>query len=130
MKLTRLCPAFVALLGGCRGLTAPGACPDWIQRAIEIEVTDGRTGQPVAAGATGSVRDGAYVESLRVVGWRGAPPNDTATTLGAAEGRRGTYTVRVERPGYVAWERRGITPRVTACGVQTTRLAAALTPQS
>ena len=122
-------PVFVVFLSGCRGLTAPGGCPDWIQRAIEVEVTDAGTGQPVAAGATGSVRDGAYVEPLRVVGWRGVPPNDTVTTLGAAEGRRGTYTVRVERAGYGAWERSGITPRVSACGVQTTRLRAALTPE-
>jgi hypothetical protein len=133
MRFKRLSLAFVALvafLAGCPGATAPGACPGWIQRAIEVDVTDSRTGLPVAAGTTGTLRDGAYVEALRVVGWRGLSPNDTATTLGGAEGRRGTYAVRVERPGYVAWERSSIVARVGACGVETVRLGAALTPQS
>ncbi len=130
MTLSRVVPAAVAILGGCRGPTMADACPGWVPRAIEVEVTDSRTGLPVAAAATGSVREGTFVEPVRVVGWRGLPPNDTATTLGAAEGRRGTYDVRVERPGYVAWERTGITTRIGACGVETTRLRAALTPES
>jgi hypothetical protein len=84
MRFKRLSLAFVALvafLAGCPGATAPGACPGWIQRAIEVDVTDSRTG-------------------------------------------------RVERPGYVAWERSSIVARVGACGVETVRLGAALTPQS
>lgn len=98
-------------------------CPGWILRAIEVEVVDGTTGLPVASGAVGIARDGDYSEPLRVVGWRA----DTATTLGAAEGRRGTYDVRVERAGFAPWERRGIPARVGRCGVETTTLRAELT---
>ena len=125
---TRLFLMTSVCLVACEGLAAPGLCPAVIRRAIEVEVTDARTGLPAAAGASGLVRDGAYTESLRVVGWRGTVPNDTATTLGAGEGRVGTYDVRVERAGYGVWERQGVTPRVGICGVETVRLRAALSP--
>ena len=130
MTHTRLFLMTSFCLVACEWPAAPGSCPAVIRRAIEVEVTDARTGQPAAAGASGLVRDGAYTEPLRIVGWRGTAPNDTAITLGAGEGRVGTYDVRVERAGYGAWERQGVTPRVGVCGVQTMQLRAALTPTS
>lgn len=130
MTHARLFLVMVVCLAACREPTQSVACPAVMRRAIEVEVTDALTGRPIAAGAKGIVRDGAYADSLRVVGWRGIPPNDTATTLGAGDGRRGAYAVRVERPGYQPWEQQGVTPQVGACGVETARLRAALTPAS
>ena len=109
---------------GCSSASEPINCPDVIIPAIEVVVVDARTGLPQANGALGLVRDGAYTDSLQIFRWNG----NTPTTLGAAEGRRGTYAVQVERDGYGPWQRTGITPRVGACGVETTTLRAELVP--
>lgn len=102
------------------------ACAAVIERAVDVEITDARSGYWLARGASGFIRDGAFLDSLKVVGWRGSPPNDTATTLGAGLGRAGTYVVQVERPGYRTWQRNGVRVREGACGVRTARLRAAL----
>lgn len=113
---------------GCVDLLGARACDAMIDRGIEVQVRDARTGAWVAAGATAEVQDGTYRETLRVVGWRGVPPNDTVTTFGGAEERTGTYTVRVRQTGYRAWERTGVRVRPGECGVRTERLTADLVP--
>ena len=99
-----------------------------IYRAIDVDVADARTGAWVARGAIGAIQDGSYVDSLREIGWRGSPPNDTSTTLGAGLGRPGRYQVRVIREGYRPWERSGVLAHEGPCGVETTRVRAELEP--
>lgn len=115
------------LAAGCSNPTGY-ACPAVVNHGIEVEVLDAATGASVARGATGVVTDGAYTDSLRPVAFRGLPPADTVTTLGAALGRAGVYTVRVQRPGYAPFERTGVRVVLNECGVVTTRLVARLTP--
>jgi hypothetical protein len=119
----------LALLSGVTGcnLIRMG-CPGDVNRAIDIAVTDVRTGSWIARGAFGSIQDGSYLDSLRVVGWLGISPNDTLTTLGAGLGRPGRYDVRVVREGYRPWQRSSIWAREGPCGVETTRLRAELEP--
>ena len=117
----------VLLAAGCDSPSGV-ACPGVVNRAVDVDVVDARTGAWAAAGATGEVQDGAFVEALQPVGWRGTPPDDTTTTLGAALGRAGTYTVRVTKPGYAPFERAGVRARAGRCGVETARLTARLTP--
>lgn len=117
----------VFLLAGCRALDGT-ACPAVVSRAVDVEVVDASTGAYVARGASGVVTEGAYADSLRAVGFRGVHPADTVTTLGAALGRAGVYTVRVQRPGYATFERAGVRVATDECGVVTTRLTARLAP--
>ena len=118
--------ALLCTTGGCNLI--PMACPGSIESAIEVNVTDTRTGEWVARGAAGSIRDGSYMDSLRVVGWRAAPPNDTATTLGGGLGRPGRYDVHVIRDGYRPWQQSNVRAREGPCGVETTRINAELEP--
>jgi len=124
-RLTSLSAMLGLLLGGCSEILGSG-CELMVHRAIEVEVRDARTGAWVAAGATGQVQDGSYTEALVPVGWR----SDTVTTLGAAVGRPGTYTVRVEHPAYLPWEQRDVRSRSDECGLLTRRLSARLTPRT
>src|SRR5688572_1454821 len=119
----------LALLGGVTGCNLiPGACPAVVNRAIDVDVTDARTGAWVARGAVGSIQEGSYLDSLREVAWRGSPPNDTSTTLGAGLGRAGQYEVHVVRQGYRPWQRSRVRAREGSCGVETTRVRAELEP--
>ena len=119
----------LVLLSGVTGCNLiPAACPHVIYRAIDVDVTDARTGAWVARRASGAIQDGSYLDSLREVGWRGAAPNDTATTLGAGLGRPGRYDVRVVREGYRPWQLSNIRAREGPCGVETTRVHAKLEP--
>ena len=121
---------FLALPIGVTGcdLIAVGGCAAVVYRAIDVDVTDARTGAWIARGASGSIKESTFIDSLRTVGWRGVPPNDTATTLGAGLGRAGTYEVHVVREGYRLWQRTRVRAREGPCGVETTRLQAALEP--
>ena len=120
------------LLGGIAACdllpgTDPVVCPAAISRAIEVEVRDAVSGAPAAADAVGTARDGSFVEVLQVVGWTGAPADETALLLGGVNERAGTYTVTVDKAGYERWERASINVRRSICGVETARLEARLT---
>jgi hypothetical protein len=117
----------VVFAGGC-GLLDPVVCPGVVSRAIEVEVRDARTGAPAAAGALGIAREGSFADTLRVVGWMTHPDPETAHLLGGAEERPGLYAVRVEKPGYLPWERSGVRAQRGPCGVVTARLQANLEP--
>ena len=118
--------ALLSMATGCNLI--PMGCPAVVYRAIDVDVTDARTGAWVARGAVGSIQDGSYVDSLREVGWLGIPPNDTSTTLGAGLGRPGRYEVSVIRQGYRPWQRSDVRAREGSCGVETTRVRAELEP--
>jgi hypothetical protein len=122
----------IAAVCGCGGSSVGDnvGCTGGVVRAIEVSVFDAQTKAPAADGAVGTVRDGGYMETLRVVGFisSGRPETSTALTLGGAEERPGTYTVRVETAGYEPWEVTGIRVRKGVCHVEGARLEAFLRP--
>lgn len=104
-------------------------CPGVVSPAIEVEVLDSVTLKPAAGGAEGRVWDGAFQDSLRVIGWTGPQIADsTAIRMAGAYERPGTYSVEIERQGYAAWRREGVRAPEGRCGVETVRLTAKLRP--
>jgi hypothetical protein len=126
----RLITSWCALLGSlflvaaCKGVD----CPAIIAPAILVTVRDSVTSLPAAHGARGAVRDGAYVDSLRLAGWDGPPSIDTELLLGAAIDRPGTYSVTIEKAGYQTWQRTGVAVGSSACGTDQVPLLARLVP--
>ncbi|MEP0547553.1 MAG: hypothetical protein ABJF88_11525 [Rhodothermales bacterium] len=114
--------AFVLLSAGCDAIQS-GNCTAEAEPAIEVEVIDAATGEPAAEGATGVVTEGAYSDSLIVIGINA---DNQEFLLGGAYERTGTYDVRVEKEGYQTWTREGVRVRGDDCGPRTVRLTAQL----
>ncbi len=74
--------------------------------AIEIEVRPNLIIYP-ARPYVGEIRDGSYVDSLRLYGHI-IENSIVAMVLRAGEGRPGTYSVTVTAPGYVTWDTAGV----------------------
>lgn len=95
------------------------------EAAIVVQIRDAVTGAPLAAGARGAIRDGAYVDSLR-------PPTSDASgrllALDGGAGRPGTYEVTVIYPGYRIWQQDGVVVGTGSCGVASRLLHADLEP--
>jgi len=72
----------------------------------------------------GSVRDGGFVDSLRVSSWKG----DTLLSVQAGGGRPGTYDVLVRIEGYRDRQMFGVVVERGFCGVETVTLEAVLQP--
>lgn len=121
--LVPLCSLAFALFTTACDAVFPGACTAETEPAIEVEVTDSATGEPAAGGATGVLVDGAYSDSLRVIG---LDADGEGLLLGGAFERPGTYDVRVEKGGYQVWTREGVRVRGGDCGPRTVRLTARL----
>ena len=118
-----------ALVGACGGellFPRPGrVCPDVAFASIVVAITDSISGVGLAAGASLILQDGAYIDSVVFgvnspvsPGGRGGPPNTYERT--------GTYDVRVRRPDYLLWERRGVRVLRGECNVETVFLEARL----
>lgn len=101
------------------------ACPAWVRDAVVVEVRDAATGAPAAQGASGWVRDGGYVDSLRIGGWETGDPA-SAHQLSAAPERPGRYEVVVHKDGYREWRRSGVRVGRSTCGVEPVNLHAQL----
>ncbi len=114
------------LLAGCN--PARVTCPMITAPAILVTVRDSVTSLAGAHGAKGVVRDGAYVDSLKLAGWDGTPSFETELLLGAAIDRPGTYSVTIEKTGYQAWQRAGVAVGTSACGTDQVPLLARLVP--
>lgn len=97
MRLWSLLPA-LACLAGCNGPATPviAYCTSTRPVAVVVTVLDSVSGASLADSAYGVVRDGDYVDSLRL-----SPP--PPTLRGGA--RLGTYQVIVDRSGYREWTR-------------------------
>ena len=119
------CIFAAAAISGCSSATAVNACPAVIAPAIVVEVKDSRTGNPIAQGARGVVREGSYVDSLKPFAGISSDPA-TLTSLQGAAGRPGTYTVTVEKPGYLIWSQTAVKAADDQCGVRTVALIADL----
>ena len=127
-------PWLLLLLTACTESADPVFCPGVIWPAIEVNLIDGVTGSRGLPGILisaesrdrrfGSVRDGGFVDSLRVFGLN----VDTLASVQAAPGRPGTYDVLVRIEGYRDRQMFGVVVERGVCGVQTVTLEAVLQP--
>lgn len=126
---TRLLLVGALALSSCDAVF-PRNCTAEAIPAVEVIILDAATGAPAACDALLVARDGAYVDSVSVRRWFGLAPGDTTNVcrvyqtlnqLEAAYERPGTYSLRVEKPGFAPWERSGVRVRSTFCHVQTAR---------
>jgi hypothetical protein len=86
-------------------------CPQWILSPIVVEVRDAATGEPAAAGATGTIRGGG-TETPPVL------PSSNERLRLYSTGGPGTYDVVVQKPGYLDWRRGGVHVEGGNCGVE------------
>ena len=105
-------------------------CTQSIEPAIVVRLEDGVTGMEGLPGFAlmarpfGTVRDGGYVDSLRVY----RLSKDTLYSVQAAGERSGRYDVLVHIGGYGDWRALGVTVEGGECHVQTVELRAVLLP--
>lgn len=120
-----LLAASVPLLTACPETPFEGqACTTDVRPAVEVSLVDARTGAGLNAnGATLIVRDGAFVDSVRV-----DFPFPTQVVGGVAWERPGRYDVTLRKPGYREWQARGVRVGKDECHVKTARLEARLEP--
>jgi hypothetical protein len=125
MKIRSVLVLVTMVSGGCLNSTAANSCPAIIIPAIVVEIKDAQTGIPIAQGAQGAVREGTYADSLRPYGGI-SPDPATLVSLQAALGRPGTYSIDVQRAGYLPWTASGVKVTSDECGVRTVILHADL----
>lgn len=119
-----VCCVGPGLLGGC---SEPGGCLLFAAPAIAIEVRDAATGDFIAGLVRGTLTDGVFEDSLKVIGGTGSDPVQ-ATTLGGAYERPGVYAVHLVGTGYAAWDTANVRVTRDECHVGTARFTARLTP--
>ena len=121
-----LCPLLLACTDPFEGF----ACTASIEPAIEVFLVDGKTGMEGLPGFAlmapqfGTVRDGGYVDSLRVSTFS----EDALHSVRAAPERPGRYDVLVRIGGYGDWRALGVTVEGGVCHIQTVELRAVLLP--
>lgn len=111
-------PAILALVIvalACNNTQAP-MCTLEARAGINVSVIDAATGAAVP-NATGTVRDGAYTESLQSF--------QPGSLFGAFE-REGIYDVTVSAPGYAAWQTEDIVVEADECHVIPVQIIARL----
>jgi hypothetical protein len=105
-----------ALLTACE--EQPTVCNYNLVYGLTVVVTDSANGSPLADLETiVEARDGVYVDTLEQV---------SATEYSDGRERAGTYSVKVQRPGYRVWEANGIRVRQGECHVIPVRVNARL----
>ena len=114
----------VGLITACE-IFGPQECPASVEPAIVVHISDAATGEWLAAGASGFVRDGAYTDSLAAHGFEAG---NVMTSRSAAGARPGVYEVHVEHPGYEPWTRADVSSRSGDCGVVSRHIDVELTP--
>jgi hypothetical protein len=119
--------ALMLSTAACGDSSGPVCLP--VERlAVEVEVRDAQTGALRADSARGVAQDGTFTDSLLIVRYEGA--DIVPAALGGAYGRPGTYTLRIERPGYQLWDTAGVRVIADECGPITVHLLARLSPAS
>ena len=119
----------MVLLMGAMALAAcdafgPRLCPDSVNPAIVVEVRDAVSGGPAAVNSVGTLRSGAFIETIEPLG---------ELTLISERAGVGTYRVEVRKAGYRDWVADDVRVRETggACSaIQTVTLRATLEPVS
>jgi hypothetical protein len=119
--------ALMLSTAACGDSSGPVCLP--VERlAVEVEVRDAQTGALRADSARGVAQDGTFTDSLLIVRYEAA--DIVPAALGGAYGRPGTYTLRIERPGYQLWDTAGVRVIADECGPITVHLLARLSPAS
>src|SRR5262245_25348558 len=119
-------PTLLAAVAGLVGCSdQQGICTTEMRRAIEVEVRDAASNEYIAGVTRGVVRDGSFVDSLRVVGEIGGDPA-LSTILGGADERPGIYAVSLEADGWESWDTTGVVVASDACHVRTVSFTAKL----
>lgn len=77
-------------LAGCNVLV-PTDCTLEALPHLVVEVRDARTGAPAALGATGTIQEGGFTDTLHA--------NTELVMQGAEMERPGTYNVRIQKAG-------------------------------
>ena len=103
-------------VGACEDLEGGTFCSHSVEPAVVVVVRDAQAGSPIGERASGFVRDGTYVDSLKPYTFRG---DGTMLSFRAADERPGTYEVVVEREGYVEWHESGVVVFDGDCHVET-----------
>lgn len=124
MRVIRHAAATLAALFtvGCYTGGSPASliCTDVYLYGLTVEVRDAGTLAPIADGATLTITEGSYVETVTDA-WDG-------TSFAAAGERPGTYEVRVTKDGYQPWVRSGVLITGDECHVTPRNLEARLEP--
>jgi hypothetical protein len=106
-------------IAGCRSPAGSDViCTAIALPGLAVAVRDSANGAPTGPGAVVTAREGAYADTAR-----GGGPDGR---FFLATERTGTYTVRVEQPGYRPWERSGVRVGADECHVRTVELTALL----
>jgi hypothetical protein len=98
--------------------TDPPICTALYAYGLTVTTLDATTGDSLTVTPTGIARDGAYSDTMQVLGNR---------LMGAGE-RAGTYDITVTAPGYAQWDTTGITVTADECHVRGVGVTARLTP--
>ena len=110
--------------GACDAV-APYSCTYRAEPAIVVEILDSVSGAPLAALATGVVRDGAFSDFLRPYAFHGSS-DASMYSRKAAEERAGRYDVEVRLDGYRTWSASRVHVTEGPCHVNTQTLSARL----
>jgi len=114
--------ATIAVVGGLGACEEATVCRPAFFHPIEIEVRDASTGAHIARGAVGTIQDGDFVSPLML-------PNPESELYLVAAGGPGIYDVRIQKEGYLDWEKRRVFVTDAGCGQpRTVFLKAELTP--
>ena len=97
--LPRLAVSGAVLQTGCNGITS--ACTTELRGTIQVTVSDARTGDPLAAGATVIVRRETFYDSVTIVSKDSTLKR--AYQLFEDRTSSGDYDVTVRRSGYQEW---------------------------
>jgi hypothetical protein len=85
--------AIIAIASGCGSSTLVGFCAAPRSLSVVVTVRDSVSGQAAADGATGTLVGGSVDDTLL--------QTDSLTLEGGDA--KGTFTVRIDRPGYLTW---------------------------
>ncbi|MCW3053957.1 MAG: hypothetical protein JWN14_3127 [Chthonomonadales bacterium] len=116
---------FVAGCGGGNDNSGPVGCSANIENGITVRVVDAVTNANIATGATGTIQDGSYTETLQPTAFDGA--GNVLYMTGAPE-RTGTYTIRINKTGYAPFVLQNVTVTKNVCHVNVVNVIAPLQP--
>jgi hypothetical protein len=107
--------AVLGALSGCLAVQGTIDCTCEYVYGINVLIRDAHTDEPLASGATVTIRDFKYVEELKIM----PSPVDSKPLCAYGAGERpGTYSITIEKPGYKKWERSGVAVTADECHVK------------
>src|SRR5690606_14540404 len=108
-------------LAACAGGQDPApVCTLEARSSFAVTVQDSVPGEPLGAGATVVVAEGAFVDTLS------APAPGSPVHSGEVYERPGVYSVTITHPEYRPWRRDGVRVESDECHVRTLALTARL----